>query len=107
MSLANRMGDIAASVEDPDLSRLAIMSRLGHVDLSVARGLPFQIGGRTRRGSITGVLPAWVQAVDGGESVSGSSGTGGPVVEFVGLWSSFVIREDTVPVRDTLPSAGR
>jgi len=90
--IVNDFGDVSALVDDPDLSALDILSRLGRVELSLARGVPFQLGGRTRQGTIMPVLPVSVSGIGIGESVSGSAGSGGPDIQLEGVWSDFVIR---------------
>jgi hypothetical protein len=95
--IQNYLGDVAATVEDPDLDDLQILSRLGQVELNLARGIPYRLGGHTLHGRITPLPPFVVQDLGTAESVSATAGAGGPVIRIEGVFSDFIIRGDSEP----------
>jgi hypothetical protein len=96
LSIANRYGDINAWVASTELTALNIMSRLGRVDLSLTGGVPFQLDANALQGQISSGFPFVVREVGVRQLVSARQGTGGPRIGLDGVWSNFVIHQDTV-----------
>ncbi len=97
MVIENHLGQVSATVQGSELDDLRILSRLGQVELNLARGMPFELGGRVRHGRIRPMLPVRVRDLGAIESVSAQTGEGGPQIRFDGLFSDFIIRGDSEP----------
>ncbi len=97
MVIENHLGDVSATVQGPELDDLQILSRLGQVELNLARGVPFSLGGRIRHGRITPLVPLRVDDLGAVESVSARAGEGGPLIRLDGVFSDFIIRGDSEP----------
>jgi len=97
MVIVSHLGQVSATVAGTGLDDLQILSRLGQVELNLARGMPFNLGGRVRHGRITPMLPVRVEGLGAVESVSARTGEGGPLIRLDGLFSDFVIRGDSEP----------
>ncbi|MEO0077821.1 MAG: hypothetical protein ABIK86_02345 [candidate division WOR-3 bacterium] len=97
MVIENHLGDVSATVQSPELDDLQILSRLGQVELNLARGVPFSLDGRIRHGRITPLVPLRVDDLGAVESVSARTGEGGPLIRFDGVFSDFIIRGDSEP----------
>jgi hypothetical protein len=95
LSIASRYGNVAAWVDDVNLSVLEVAARLGQVELNLARGVPFQLDGMVTGGAVRSALPLVVREFDGGRSVSGMLGSGGPMIEVHSVMGDMVVQQDS------------
>jgi hypothetical protein len=107
LSITNRYGDVNAWVVDAELTTLNIMSRLGHVDLSLSEQVPFCIDATARQGRIVSGLPFEVRSVGTAQEVSARQGAGGPQIDIQGVWSDFVIHGDVSEPAPDAPTVER
>jgi hypothetical protein len=97
MKVANRYGRVSAWVEAPEPLMLNLVSQMGRLELNLARGVPFRLGGRTHEGRIRTMFPFLVNGEGPAQTVSGRVGIGGPAIGLEGIWSDIVITHDTAP----------
>lgn len=92
LTVENRYGDVAAWVDDTALHELGLVSEMGQVELNLARRMPFRLGCQAVEGSVHSDFPLAVTRSGERCLVSTQSGKGGPVIDFQGLWTDFLIR---------------
>jgi hypothetical protein len=97
LTIESHLGRVSTVVAGPETDDLLIRSRLGRVELNLARGVPFNLGGRVEHGRIVPLLPAQVEESGAVESVSAQAGVDGPLIRMDGLFSDFIIRGDSEP----------